>query len=458
MKRKSVLLIVLLLGLVSGKLFSQDTISSCYCWTPVDLFDTVFKIAPISEGATLEDKGVPPNYYNDNGSTLPIKLPFSFCMYGKNYDTVYINNNGNISFKKPIHSVIQHLPPFGADTLMIAPFYADVYTWGGNIKLVGGDRVFYEMTPTHMTVKWNKVGFYSPGDNDEFNSFQVTITNGTDPVLPAGNNVQFCYNIMMWATTSDTTGFGGYPAQVGISGGTKTDFAQFGTFRLPGTQYLGTTSNYNGLGWLASKSFTFNTCTTSHVIAPVIISDHTCDTVTVCANDSLEFNSSFLIQQGQTSKITVSSPGLAGVTIKSSTTASSISSAIIKVKPTQLDLGPHVISITATDNGSPALTNTRQVTVFVANCGVGINKLQEEKQFSVYPNPSTERFTIELESPSLLKDSQVQIYDLLGTMIYSNTIGSIKTEIDLSLKPKGVYFLRLYRNNIPAGVEKIILK
>jgi hypothetical protein len=457
MKRKSALLVILLLSVVSGRLFSQDTLVNCNCWTPLDLYDTIFQITPLTEGSNLEDKGVPPNYYNDNGSTLPIKLPFSFCFYGKSYDTVYINNNGNISFKKPIHNVIEHLPPFGADTLMLAPFFADIYTWGGN-KLVGGDRVFYQLAPTYMVIKWNKVGFYSPGDMDEFNSFQLIISNGTDPILPAGNNVQFCYNNMMWATTSDTTGFGGFPAMVGISNGTKTDFAQFGTFRLPGTQYLGASSNYNGIGWLINKSFTFNTCTTSHMIPPVMINDHTCDTVTMCANDSLVFTTSFLSQPGQISKLSVSSPGMTGVSIKNTTTANGISSISVLVKPTLTDVGTHVLNVIATDNSSPALTNRRPVTISVNACGVGIDQLKGEKQFSIYPNPSSDKFTIELPSSKLLKDTEVQIFDLLGTMVYSGSLSNIKTDIDLSLKPKGVYFLRVYRNNVPAGVEKIILE
>jgi hypothetical protein len=121
-------------------------------------------------------------------------------------------------------------------------------------------------------------------------------------------------------------------------------------------------------------------------------------------------------------------------------------------------VGTHVLNVTATDNSSPALTNTRPITISVNSCGVGIDQLKEEKQFSVYPNPASNKFTIELQSSKFLKDTQVQIFDLLGTMIYSGSISNIKTDIDLSLQPKGVYFLSVYRNNIPAGVEKIILE
>ena len=38
---------------------------------------------------------------NDDGSTNYIQLPFSFDFYGTTYDSVIINNNGNVSFLAP---------------------------------------------------------------------------------------------------------------------------------------------------------------------------------------------------------------------------------------------------------------------------------------------------------------------------------------------------------------------
>src|SRR5207249_11537167 len=35
---------------------------------------------------------------NDDGSTASIAIPFTFCLYGTNYTSLFINNNGNISF------------------------------------------------------------------------------------------------------------------------------------------------------------------------------------------------------------------------------------------------------------------------------------------------------------------------------------------------------------------------
>jgi hypothetical protein len=35
---------------------------------------------------------------NDDNYSNSIQLPFDFSFYGTNYDSLYINNNGNISF------------------------------------------------------------------------------------------------------------------------------------------------------------------------------------------------------------------------------------------------------------------------------------------------------------------------------------------------------------------------
>ena len=38
---------------------------------------------------------------NDDDSSVLINLPFAFNLYGTNYASVYINNNGNLSFDQP---------------------------------------------------------------------------------------------------------------------------------------------------------------------------------------------------------------------------------------------------------------------------------------------------------------------------------------------------------------------
>src|SRR5580765_667935 len=87
-------LFIICLVLIHVRLFAQAT--SCNCYLPLD---TSFHVVPMTNGT---DAVTPPYYYNNVNTSQAIKLPFSFCFYGKSYDTVYIGNKGNISFIKPI--------------------------------------------------------------------------------------------------------------------------------------------------------------------------------------------------------------------------------------------------------------------------------------------------------------------------------------------------------------------
>src|SRR5580700_4821730 len=108
--------------LIPAKSFSQfDSIGVCSCNLPLDTLiyqHVAFTLGP--------DSIFPPCYYNNMNTSKAIKLPFKFCFYGTNYDTIYIGNKGNISFKKPIYRFTTGNFPAGTDTAMIAPFWADI--------------------------------------------------------------------------------------------------------------------------------------------------------------------------------------------------------------------------------------------------------------------------------------------------------------------------------------------
>jgi len=60
---------------------------------------------------------------------------------------------------------------------------------------------------------------------------------------------------------------------------------------------------------------------------------------------------------------------------------------------------------------------------------------------SVYPNPSEGRFFLHVNSENILVS--VEIYDLMGKLVYSNAeLNERDTEVDLSGKPKGLYLLK----------------
>ncbi|MFM7299885.1 MAG: nidogen-like domain-containing protein, partial [Crocinitomicaceae bacterium] len=67
---------------------------------------------------------------NDDNSSPVISLPFTFDFYGNTYDSLYINNNGNISFQAPYMTYSAYSFPDSTFN-MIAPFWADVDTRGG---------------------------------------------------------------------------------------------------------------------------------------------------------------------------------------------------------------------------------------------------------------------------------------------------------------------------------------
>lgn len=93
--------------------------------------------------------------------------------------------------------------------------------------------------------------------------------------------------------------------------------------------------------------------------------------------------------------------------------------------------------------GFPILTVTEQLgqitsTVYNDNMTVGIKNAINENNNLIYPNPVTNRLNLELNSPNY----SVSIIDLSGrTILKSNSLSP--TQLDVSLLPKGVYFIKL---------------
>ena len=335
----------------------NTAISNCSCFVPLD---SSFSVVPFSN----DYLGTPlsPDYRNDDGYTDPINIPFNFCFYGQNKTSLYINNNGNISFDT-------YNETFTADSFpstnfsIVAPFWGDVDTRNPTCGVV-----YYKITSTYMIVKWDSVDYF---DSDPFNSlhiplynsFQLIITDGSDPVLPAGNNVAFCYGDMQWTTgdaSNGVDGFTGYPATVGANQGNGTDFIQFGRFDSSGTSYSGpfpVGPPYEGISWLDNKSFVFSTCSNTN-IPPVLDGLSLCDTIKVCVGDTFPQTVTFFSPEiNQSTAASVSAPGLLNFNIISNTSGNTA------VITTQLiadiaNYGYNTITFSGTDNGSPAQTTS----------------------------------------------------------------------------------------------------
>lgn len=300
--------------------------TNCACYTPHDATWTL---------------AMPPN---DDDSSPNIPIPFNFCLYGTNYTSLWINNNGNITFDAPYatFSAVGFPDP---SYVMVAPFWGDVDTWG-----VG--EVWYKITPTALYVNWENVGYFS-AHTDKTNTFSLIISDGNDPVIGVGNNVAFCYQDMQWTTgdaSSGINGFGGVAATVGCNKGDGISFVQFGRFDSPGTTYFGPYATNSGVSWLDNQSFIFNACNATN-ISPVIANGFgQCDTIRLCQGDTLLQTIDVLSPEaGQITVVNVTSlsPQFTLIDTTSGNTAQATFQ-IIGNSP-----GFVTVSVNAVDNGTP---------------------------------------------------------------------------------------------------------
>lgn len=312
--------------------------TSCACW---QTRDSTWDIVPMVNGT-------PPDYRNDDFSSPSISLPFTFCLYGSTWNSCFINNNGNVSFGGAFGTfTASGFPTTGFE--MVAPFWADVDT-----RNVLSGLPHYKITPTYMIVQWDSVGYYS-AYADKVNTFQLIITDGSDPIVPGGN-VSFCYKDMQWTTgdaSGGVNGFNGSDAVVGANRGNSVDYIQFGAFNQPGGNYNGPQGANSGIDWLDYQTFAFDACNANTNIPPTASGITICDTLHLCVGDTLPLNVLFFSPEaGQTTTITVSAPGVNDYTIVSNTSGNT-AQLISYLAGTMLNIGYNNILITATDNGTP---------------------------------------------------------------------------------------------------------
>jgi VCBS repeat-containing protein len=199
---------------------------------------------------------------NDDGSTGAIDITSVFGAQGLNffghyYTSIYINNNGNITFNSPTGQFTPSQITAGAGNPIIAPFWADVDTRGSHANTptpggnsTGSNLVYWDFDTVNgvFTVTWDDVGFYS-GHTNHLNAFQLQLIN-------RGNgdfDIVFRYEDINWTTGQasggDNDGLGGSIARAGYSAGDGLHY-----FELP--------QSGNQAGMLALEATTGNTGTT----------------------------------------------------------------------------------------------------------------------------------------------------------------------------------------------------
>jgi hypothetical protein len=138
--------------------------------------------------------------------------PGGLDFFGLAHTTIYVNNNGNITFDSP-------LPQFAPDVIsagivpIIAPFWADVDTRPSSGSAL--DHVYWDLDTVNgvVTVTWSAVGHYDR-DASPSNSFQLQLVNrgGGD------FDIVFRYASINWSTGDDIVGAGTLPGEVARAG------------------------------------------------------------------------------------------------------------------------------------------------------------------------------------------------------------------------------------------------
>lgn len=329
---------------------------------PVLVPDTDLNGDIVTDTIVQFTNGQAPEYRNDDGSSPRLTLPFTFCFYGDTLnDSLFVNNNGNISFGAPYTTFSGQTFP-NNQFVMIAPFWADVDT-----RDPGSNVVYMRRMPHYAIFKWHKVGYF-PNQSDKLNSFMLVITDGTDVHVPNGLNVAFYYEDMQWTTGSASqgqNGFGGIPATVGANNGDNINYLQFGRFDQPGNAYDGPQNAFDGVDWLDDQTFVFSTCTNGNNVAPILTGITVCDTLSACLGDTLVYNIGFLGPEplDSVSIHVIPPPGITtfSYTIDSITDPST---PVVQIVYVTTSLNSVDFQIWANDNGSPPLySDTVTVTI-----------------------------------------------------------------------------------------------
>ena len=391
---------------------------------------------------------------NDDLYSNSIYLPFSFSFYGTTYDSLYINNNGNISFTNPYNNFTAF--PFPDPSFnMIAPFWADVDTRSTN-----GGNVWYKLNPHSLVIVWDHVGYFSMME-DKLNTFQLIISDGQDTIVPTGNNVSFCYGDMQWTTgaaSGGINGFSGSPATVGVNIGNGLDYFQVGQFDTLGTAFDGPYNTIDQVDFLDNQEIYFNLAGSTTNIPPLVMSSLICDTIDVYTGDTLHKSLNAV-----DFTLGVSTPEigqLLSTTIQCTLPSALSYIAIPNGEFTQYDVtfdatnvqpGIYSIEMDVTDNGVPVQTVHKTIPVRVIY-DVNLSGLSSitDLGLTVYPNPTTSILNVE----GMHTTDIIQLFDLQGILMLT---GYLQTNtLDISTLEKGVYLLRITRDGKHVQTTKIL--
>ncbi|MHC4500740.1 MAG: nidogen-like domain-containing protein, partial [Planctomycetota bacterium] len=189
----------------------QLTPSRAPAWAPIDA-DTLPVVRPGFNSQALAA--------NDDGSTGMVDIGFEINYFGLIASSLYVNNNGNVTFFQPLGQ----FTPFGLTTNIgtpiIAPFFADVDTSGAGSPLVTYGQGTVD-GHNAFGANWLDVGYFAQ-HMDNLNRFQLILIERPDRGR-GSFDIELNYEQIQWETgdaSGGIAGLGGQSANVGFSRGT----------------------------------------------------------------------------------------------------------------------------------------------------------------------------------------------------------------------------------------------
>jgi hypothetical protein len=170
----------------------------------------------------------------------PVDLPFEIDFFGQRRSSVYVNNNGNVTFDEPLSDYVP-LPLTGTNRIIIAPFWADVDTRPAEAGSVSFGEVVFDGRPA-FCVLWSNVGYYDR-QTTPTNTFQLLLVRGAPGT--GDFDIVFRYDRIDWELGSASDNV---PARAGFSNGDSArsvelaGSAQAGAFLTGGARALSTHS------------------------------------------------------------------------------------------------------------------------------------------------------------------------------------------------------------------------
>ncbi len=90
---------------------------------------------------------------------------------------------------------------------------------------------------------------------------------------------------------------------------------------------------------------------------------------------------------------------------------------------------------------------------------VGLNAIEDQAAFSLFPNPAQEQFTVQLKNIKLNEEIVIEMFDALGNVILKKKTYA-KSEmllVDISGVSQGVYFVKISGKNIQLQIKKLVV-